>query len=659
MDKQRSLMVEPRGGADDHLVGTWAMTSFSTDADSLNDALSVLSGDDDASTSISGVSASARERDVGEPLQTSPRAQWSLGLSISTTGSIVRAAAAVPPPPLEHASQSVGSSTPSSEASGGASTLETLADDENEWTEEPLAVIQTVPVPESALAYLDYSLGGPVRKYCVLRYCERCCINRANRAWFHRRIRLRVWLGAACGQTIMGAFLLQYCFSVIGVDTWTNLGYAGLFFWSTIGALLAEGSMQAARAVVDTHAGAATPARGAAPGASTNSDSLLRDAPPSAPESHFQFMTLLLKSEVTEATALSVNRSVRLARLQAYGYMLIIVTCYICMLLAVRAAQSQGDWFNMMHQVIAVAGICLCPCTAMVVSGWLLFVSLPSIAVADHVRMSAHRVRLLGKAHSRDGQSQDHRRMPWNAVITAVEEAHVETLALGSVLAPFLVVMHMTLGLVVLWCILCALVSRKGMPSEDGSPGKVFQDFLTPPLFFCISGTTAVFAIWQLFGPADVTLACDELVEAIRSLRMKTSGRGRGLLADPAALVRVEGIACFADELNQGQGLGFCFRKTRITPQLVSGILVKSVLWMVLAFPALTMMARLAECPTYATAPCNIAVLPDVTDEALWSGAIHIFFLPLLLLAAWGLCRWTRHPSGPGLPVDDMAHPPY
>ena len=649
--------MEPPGSADEgHLAGTWAMTSFSTDADSLNDALSVFSGDDDTGTSISGVSASARERDVGEPLPASPKAQWSLGLSISTTGSIVRAAAAIPPTPLQHASQSTGSSAPGSEGSGGAGTLDTLAGNENAWTEEPLAVIQTVPVPESALTYLDHSLGGPVRKYCVLQCCERCCINRANRAWFHRRIRLRIWLGTACGQTIMGAFLLQYCYSLVGVDTWTNLGYVGFFLWSIVGALMVEGSMQAARAVVDVRANAATPAGGVAPGAVPNSELLLAGSHPSPPERHSKFMTVLLKSEVTEATALSVSRSVKVARLQAYGYMLLIVTCYICMLLAVRAARSQGDWFNTMHQVIAVAGICLCPCTAMVVSGWLLFVSLPSVAVADHVRMSAHKVRLLRKVHSRDTQSQDHQRMPWNAVMTAVEEAHRETLKLGSVLAPFLVVMYALLGLVVLWGILCALISRKDIPSEDGSPGKVFQDYLTPVMFFCISGTTAVFAVWQMFGPADVTLACDELVEAIRSLRMKTGGRGQGLLADPAALVRVEGIARFADELNQGQGLGFCFRKTRITPQFVSGILVKSVLWMMLAFPILAVMSKLTECRNHATEPCHINVVPEVSDKELWSAATQIFFLPLLLLAAWALCRWKRHPSGPDLPVDDM-HP--
>lgn len=655
--------MEPRGNVD--LEGplraeTWATTSFSTDADSLNDALSVLSGDDDTATSVSaGVSASGREQDFGEPPHPSPRPQWSLasGLSISTSGIIIRAAAAAAPPaPLEHAARSFGSSMPSSGGSsvGAGNQLGFLdVNDENERTEEPLPVIQTVPVPESALAYLDHSLGGPVRKYCVLRYCERCCINRANRAWFHRRIRLRVWLGTACGQTIMGAFLLQYCFSLVGTDTWTNLGYVGFFFWSTIGALLVEGSMQAARAVVADHAIAATQAGGALSGAGPNGEPLLRESPPSPRGSHFQFMTVLLKSEVTEATALSVSRSVKRARLQAYGYMLLIATCVFVMLLAVCAAQSQGDWYNMMHQVIAVAGICLCPCTAMVVSGWLLFVSLPCIAVADHVRMSAHQVRLL----SRDCQSQDHRQMPWNAVMTTVHEAHVETVTLGSVLAPLLLVMHTVLGLVVVWCILCALISRKGIPSTDGSPGKVFRDYLTPPMFFCLSGTTTVFAVWQMFGPADVTVACDELLEAVRSLRMKTGGRDKGLLAEPASLVRVEGIAHFADELNRGQGLGFCFRKTRITPQLVSGILVKSVLWMALAFPTLSMMLKLEECPKNSAEPCQII---DVRDTELWSGVIQIFVFLLLsvplLLAAWGLSR-NRHPSGPDLPVGDIQPP--
>eukprot|EP01043_Picozoa_sp_COSAG02_P007464 COSAG02_NODE_223_length_28346_cov_91.381846_3_plen_708_part_00 len=662
-DELRQFAMDPRvalhgeGKANEVAadVHAWGTSSFSTDG-SINDALSMLSGDYDSATSISGTSASMHEQDSSRDAQQVPSsAQWSLGLSISESGTIVRAAGrrAVPLPVVTSVGSrtSVGGgncdSTGSSESSLGSGSSEIL-----------LAAVPTVSVPESALAYLDHSLGGPVRKYCVLRYCERCCINRVTRDWFHRRIRLRIWLGAACGQTITGGYLLQYFFSLVGSDLWTKVGYVGLVVWTAIGAFLVEGSLQAALAVVDGHANAATPAGRAAPRANSNGDLLLAESRPSPRGSHFRFMTMLLKSEVTEATAASVSRGIKLARLQSYGYMVVIVACYLIMLLAVSAVQ-EVDWYNMMQQFVAIAGMCLCPCTAMVLSGWLLFISLPCMIVADHVRMSTHQVTLV-----RDGESDVQRRRPWNAMMTAVQEAHVETIKLAAVVSPLLTVMGTVLGLVTIWFLICALLPRKSCPSPapsslddcilttEGSPGKIVLDHFAQWTCFCFSGATAVFLEWQMFGPADVTLACDELIDAIRSVMTQTDGNGKAVLLDPQSLVRIEGIARFAEELNRGQGLGFVFRKKRVTPQLVSGVLAASVLWMVLAFPALAALSALMACPEdviehmakddNSTCPG----MPDVSGPAVWT----IYFIPLMLLAAGALFR-MRHPNASDRPL--------
>ena len=105
----------------------------------------------------------------------------------------------------------------------------------------------------------------------------------------------------------------------------------------------------------------------------------------------------------------------RFARAQCVLYLLMIFICYLTMFLGVRSAaaaaaaagqeqqqqqqqqqqqegggQGQGlDWLNLLHQFLGLAGMCLCPCTAMVVSGWFVFITLPCVVVTDHIRRSA------------------------------------------------------------------------------------------------------------------------------------------------------------------------------------------------------------------------------------------------------------------------------
>ena len=39
-----------------------------------------------------------------------------------------------------------------------------------------------------------------------------------------------------------------------------------------------------------------------------------------------------------------------------------------------EVSEQETPGLKLFHQLVAVAGMCLCPCTAMVVSGWLLFI---------------------------------------------------------------------------------------------------------------------------------------------------------------------------------------------------------------------------------------------------------------------------------------------
>ena len=203
-------------------AGADGQISFRTDS-SLNDALSDTSG------SVSTAPQEGPGQHGGQPDELfladpfeRPQARFKVGdLPVSIDGAAV---------------VSLGRSNNSSGSGGSGSELPEVA--------------RLVQVPDDVLFFLDQSLGGPRREYCILKSCERCCIGTRNRAWFHRRIRLRVWLSAACGQAITGGYLLKYIYGLLGSPLWATLGWVAIVLWTIIGALLIEGSVQMAKAVV-------------------------------------------------------------------------------------------------------------------------------------------------------------------------------------------------------------------------------------------------------------------------------------------------------------------------------------------------------------------------------------------------------------------------
>lgn len=194
------------------------MSSFRTDS-SLNDAMTTS---DDGSNSVS---TAQYDQEPSELALTEP---FDMRSTRFTVGDL----------PISIDGDAVISTARSNQSSGSGVDL----------LVQPERMVQ---VPYDVLFFLDQSLGGPRRKYCVLASCERCCIGTRNRAWFHRRISLRVWLGTACGQAAAGGYLVHYFYTLFSSSLWTTIGWVGLAIWTVISALLLEGSVQMAKAVVN------------------------------------------------------------------------------------------------------------------------------------------------------------------------------------------------------------------------------------------------------------------------------------------------------------------------------------------------------------------------------------------------------------------------
>ena len=248
---------------------------------------------------------------------------------------------------------------------------------------------------------------------------------------------------------------------------------------------------------------------------------------------NFNFMTHLLKSKISEATALEIVESVRQSRKHGIPtvtrfpgtsltdclafagalcvlYLMMIFMCYFFMLLGIRMADER-TWENVFSQFLAVAGMCLCPCTAMVISSWLLFIKVPCMVVTDHIRMSARQIALVDPTRAT--------KVDWNGCMSTVYRAHESTVRLGRVLAPALTVTQAVLALAALWFVICGITPRDTIDVASG-PGAALTLFFPSQVFYLFSSVMTIGALWPMFGPAEMTLACDELMAAVHGLKM-------------------------------------------------------------------------------------------------------------------------------------------
>ena len=260
-------------------------------------------------------------------------------------------------------------------------------------------------VPADALTRLSCSLAGP----------------RSSQDWS-----VRLWTAFGSYHGISGGYLayriLQNGHGTGLMYTWLQLSVIPVWGFSSV--IIGECTLQMGRALLVDDA----------PLPGGKSEGLLgngsRATPSARARTNFTYALGLLRSSITEGTAERITRKVLLARVLTWSLIFVIVMCYIGMLRLFFADPTPGNLpligVGIFEKVLAIVSIFCCYPTGMLISGWLLFITVPCLVVSDRIRRQARRVRSMRE----QGQ------VDWDALVAAIQMAHEDTLRLGAILRP-------------------------------------------------------------------------------------------------------------------------------------------------------------------------------------------------------------------------------
>jgi hypothetical protein len=425
-----------------------------------------------------------------------------------------------------------------------------------------------VKLPSSTLRALQLSLAGP-----SLLDGKLCCSLEG---------RVRAW--AAAGP-LVGALYGAYANMMLGVETgvpmWEWIGYAGFVVWVTVGVAMYESTQAMAFAVIgmlrSSDAGSEdgnSPRDGGSLGESLTGAQELeahREQQQQQQQrkenqvhrANVEFMQRLLRSRVSAPVAAKIQRVVQIVFLQSLAFAAVLEFNFIG--LTIYMATWDNAW--MMYAMVAVALISV-PIMGAIMAGFLLFFRVPCEMAADRIRQEAARVRAT------DATNAD-----WNATMGAVQEAHETTVRIGALMRPPLMAFQVVGVFAGGWWFACSVIPHDNLPA--GHPLRVYFTGLA----FLVLTIGAVFtAIYPLYYPAATSLACDDLVAAIKGLCQSNDPVQGHVIASPQNLIRIDGICRYAAELNRGQGLSFAFGRFRIDNRTVTRMLGKTLLAVGLLF---------------------------------------------------------------------------
>ena len=208
------------------------------------------------------------------------------------------------------------------------------------------------------------------------------------------------------------------------------------------------------------------------------------------------------------------------------------------------------------------AMVCAClslPSAWLQLSGWLVYLQVPSAIGCDLIQQSTRNVQNMARGSS----------CSWNQVMAYLQSAHETSLCLSALLSPVIIAnMLISGGMIALW-LGTGLAPRTKLPEDSWLVVWVPQWVLYfAMLCFYVN------AILPLFVGARCSRACDELVEAIASLRATAAAgesscagerRSQGIrYASAYDLVQLNGILQYGCELNRSQGVGFTLLSRRM-----------------------------------------------------------------------------------------------
>ena len=378
--------------------------------------------------------------------------------------------------------------------------------------------------------------------------------------------------------------VLVYCTSM-GTQWWNIVGWVECFSFFLIGIAMFQADYTMAVAVVDmlgedgNEMGAsllAEPLAAALPAFGMGTGGQEDQMPPSlqSPQqlklegiTNFKFISNLLRTPVSPATAAELTRGFNVAKAQLVLYLAIVLFLYVALFFGFRSVEGYK-----VEQLLCVLGCCCSPLTAHLAAGWLLFINVPCQIATDRIRGHARRIREMRSVNT-NGDS----------ILGMVQEAHENTVRIAGVIRPPLVI---TWG--VCWLIAGNLAANGIAPRDDIDPNSVGANALRilSPASLLISAASLVLAgMWPVLKPAEMTTACDELMAAISSLRCvpravlleaEPSGRRKtDRLATPRKLALVQQLQEYAQGLNRGEGLGFCLRRKRVTTAEVHMVVLR------------------------------------------------------------------------------------
>lgn len=294
-------------------------------------------------------------------------------------------------------------------------------------------------------------------------------------------------------------------------SAWRRLGYMAVMTWPACGWIAAEITMlmektlpkpPADRSLVNSdscaESGGATGndshealSGSGHPGAHTyvsGSDRLIKD----------RFMVSLLQTRVTPKCAGRVRQYARTAALFMLGPFGILL--YFIMVLGWQARalhSAQND--------LALVFACLSWSPAWLqLAGWLVYLQVPAAIGCDWIKQSTRHIRHMARSSSRN----------WNRAMTHLQSAHETTLCLSALLTPVMIAnMLISSGFIVLW--IGAVLAPRTMVPE----GSWLQVWAPQWVLYLAIVCFYINATLPLFVGARCSSACDELVDAIASLR--------------------------------------------------------------------------------------------------------------------------------------------
>eukprot|EP01043_Picozoa_sp_COSAG02_P022414 COSAG02_NODE_1165_length_14156_cov_58.567191_2_plen_391_part_00 len=294
-------------------------------------------------------------------------------------------------------------------------------------------------------------------------------------------------------------------------SAWRRLGYLAAMTWPACGWIAAEITMLMEKTLPKPLADRSLLSGDdcAEPGGITGDSSHHALSGPEHPMAHTyvsgsdrlikdRFMGSLLQTRVTPKCAWRVRRYSRAAAFLMLGPFGILLYFIVVLGWQARALHSaQND--------LALVFACLSwPPAWLQLAGWLVYLQVPAAIGCDWIKQSTQHIRHMACSSSRN----------WNQAMSHLQSAHETTLCLSALLTPVMIAnMFISSGFIVLW--IGAVLAPRNMVPE----GSWVQVWAPQWVIYLAIVCFYINATLPLFVGARCSSACDELVDAIASLR--------------------------------------------------------------------------------------------------------------------------------------------